>query len=517
MSAEERWLTRRLGVAGWNPLDPVLLAALALEAPVLLVGPHGTAKSMVVEQVAAALGLPFRHYNASLLNYDDLVGIPLPDEDGTGLRFVSTGGAVWGAGFAFFDEISRCRADLANKLFPIIHERRVAGLDLPVLRHRWAAMNPPAPADPDNAEGAGEVYLGSEPLDPALADRFWFVVSVPGWAQLSGEDRRALVLGAGGGSPDAAAVGAAGTAVAASGATHRAAASGATGGANGSGATDAVPWLAALVDEVRAALPALEAALAGRVADYVVDLVNQLGGGGLPQSPRRARLLARAVVGVHAARAALGGVAPGALGDLDDSAEIAVAAALPQTASEVPPSAATIRAAHRHAWEVSGLAVDDAWRRVLEEPDPLERVALGDRLGVGDAVLSRLVTQALASLPSDARRVGAATAMFLALRDRRDLSPSAFGPLAELAHRTLRPRRVTEHVAPGPALETWREISAHLARRREKNGEADALTRAYLLGGFPELWAAHDWRDALRAFQGDLARFSVCAANGGRR
>src|SRR5207302_3208266 len=118
VSADRAGLTGELGVVGWAALDPVLLAALALEAPVLLVGPHGTAKSMVVERVAAALGLPFRHYNASLLNYDDLVGIPLPDEDGTGLRFVSTGGAIWGAGFAFFDEISRCRPALANKLFP---------------------------------------------------------------------------------------------------------------------------------------------------------------------------------------------------------------------------------------------------------------------------------------------------------------------------------------------------------------------------------------------------------------
>ena len=187
MTAVPAALTGRLGVVGWRALDPVLLAALALEAPVLLVGPHGTAKSLVVERVAAALGLPFRHYNASLLNYDDLVGIPLPDEGGTGLRFVSTGGAVWGAGFAFFDEISRCRADLANKLFPIIHERRVAGVDLPALRHRWSAMNPPAPSDPDLAGGGqADVYLGSEPLDPALADRFWFVVAVPGWGQLSG-------------------------------------------------------------------------------------------------------------------------------------------------------------------------------------------------------------------------------------------------------------------------------------------------------------------------------------------
>ena len=475
-------VTKPLGVVGWGELDPVLLAALALEAPVLLVGPHGTAKSLVVERVAAALGLPFRHYNASLLNYDDLVGMPLPDEDGTGLRFVSTGGAVWGAGFAFFDEISRCRADLANKLFPIIHERRVAGVDLPELQHRWAAMNPPAPTDPDGSnDAAAEVYLGSEPLDPALADRFWFVVPVPGWAQLSVDDRRALVVGA---DPVL---------------------SRATTG-----------WLPRLVDAVTAVLPALEAALGGRVADYVVDLVNQLGRGGLPQSPRRARLLARAVIAVHAARAALAGTAPEALHDLDVSAEIAVAAALPQTAGEVPPSPATIRAAHRHAWEVSGLAADDAWRRVLEEPDPLGRVALGDRLGVGDAALSRLVTQALGSLQSDARRVGAATAMFLALRDRRDLAPAAFGPLADLAQRVLRPRRVAEQVAPGPALETWREISAHLARHPATGDEGDALARAYLLGGFPDLWAGHDWRDALAEFRRDLDRFGLTVNEGSR-
>ncbi len=137
-------------------LDPVLLAALALEAPVLLVGEHGTAKTMLVERLAPALGLELRHYNASLLNYDDLVGIPLPDDHG-GLRFVGTPGAVWDAELVFFDEVNRCRPDLQNKLFPIVHERRVAGVALPKLRHRWAAMNPPA-ADDDVLGG----YLGAE-------------------------------------------------------------------------------------------------------------------------------------------------------------------------------------------------------------------------------------------------------------------------------------------------------------------------------------------------------------------
>jgi MoxR-like ATPase len=91
----------RLGIVGWSALEPLVLAALATEAPVLLVGAHGTAKSLLVERLAGALGLVFRHYNASLVSYDDLVGIPLPADTGSGLRFVGTEGAIWGAGFVF--------------------------------------------------------------------------------------------------------------------------------------------------------------------------------------------------------------------------------------------------------------------------------------------------------------------------------------------------------------------------------------------------------------------------------
>ena len=71
-------LAESLDVQGWSHLDAVILAALATCSPVLLVGLHGTAKSFLVERLALALGLSFRHFNASLVNYDDLVGIPLP-------------------------------------------------------------------------------------------------------------------------------------------------------------------------------------------------------------------------------------------------------------------------------------------------------------------------------------------------------------------------------------------------------------------------------------------------------
>ena len=73
---------KRLGLHGLEGLAPILVAALATEEPLLLIGPHGTAKSLLLTRIAAALELPFRHYNASLLNFDDLVGFPLPGKDG---------------------------------------------------------------------------------------------------------------------------------------------------------------------------------------------------------------------------------------------------------------------------------------------------------------------------------------------------------------------------------------------------------------------------------------------------
>src|SRR5262249_17636836 len=154
------------------------LAALASEEPLLLIGRHGCAKSFLLERLARALHLDYRFYNASLINFDDLVGIPVPDEEQQALRYITTPTAIWGAEVVFSDEINRTRPELQNKLFPIIHERRVQGHQLEKLRYRWAAMNPPPPPDEPGQE---ELYLGAEPLDPALADRFAFLIPVPAW------------------------------------------------------------------------------------------------------------------------------------------------------------------------------------------------------------------------------------------------------------------------------------------------------------------------------------------------
>ncbi len=121
-------LLASLGLHGLAHLDAPVLAALASETPMLLIGPHGSAKSALLERLATALRLEHRHYNASLISFDDLVGFPVPDGDG--LRYLRTPATLWGAQSVFLDEISRCRPEVQNKLFSIVHEKRVQGIAL---------------------------------------------------------------------------------------------------------------------------------------------------------------------------------------------------------------------------------------------------------------------------------------------------------------------------------------------------------------------------------------------------
>ncbi|MBL8161286.1 MAG: MoxR family ATPase [Anaerolineae bacterium] len=463
-------ITRSLGIHGWAHLDPVLLAALATQSPLLLVGPHGTAKSLLIERIAAALGLSMRHYNASLLNYDDLVGIPIPEEDGDSLRFIATPSSIWDAEFVFFDEISRCRPDLQNKMFPIIHERRIAGISLGKLQHRWSAMNPPAPEEPDPS-GNQQVtyYLGSEPLDPALADRFPFVVPVPDWKRLSRDDRRQLVSWRN---------------------EH----------INGDAPSEGFS-LEALVNNCVALIPGLEEQYGDWIADYIVMIVDLLERTQLPQSPRRARMLARSVIAIHAARIVL----EGEDAELEDSAEIALSFGLPQNAADVPPTETTVIAVHKQAWEIATLMEDDSWRQVLSELDPVRRIQLADELDFSDDDLSRLITQALGARATEAQRVSLAVALFLTYRQTRNLSPAAWEPLIGLSARVLEPRAMTALVRPGPDMTIGQEIKDWTLTLDDT--PRARLERNFVLCGYPDWWRRESWKEALDRLRADLAAF----------
>lgn len=184
---------RDLGVYGFDHLEPLILASLISEDPILLIGKAGTGKTYLLNSISEALALEHRHYNASLISFDDLIGFPFPAEDKNEVRFLPTPATIWKSESVLIDELSRCKPEIQNKFFSIINEKKIQGIPLETLRYRWAAMNPSG----FDGESGDESYSGSMPLDPALADRFAFIIEVPDWTGLSKCDQEAIVLPAG--------------------------------------------------------------------------------------------------------------------------------------------------------------------------------------------------------------------------------------------------------------------------------------------------------------------------------
>ena len=116
-----------LGAYGFETQEPVILAALTSGDPMLLIGQSGTGKTFLLNSISEALGLAHRHYNASLISFDDLVGFPYPDEARSSVRFLETPATVWGAESVLIDEISRCKPEHQNRLFSLVHGPSLAG------------------------------------------------------------------------------------------------------------------------------------------------------------------------------------------------------------------------------------------------------------------------------------------------------------------------------------------------------------------------------------------------------
>ena len=110
-----------LGVYGYAAVEPVILAALVTGDPLLLIGRAGTGKTFLLNSLSEALGLEHRHYNASLIAFDDLVGFPYPEADGSGIRYLETPATVWQAQSVLVDEINRCKPEHQNRLFSLVH------------------------------------------------------------------------------------------------------------------------------------------------------------------------------------------------------------------------------------------------------------------------------------------------------------------------------------------------------------------------------------------------------------
>jgi len=292
----------RLGVFGFDPLEPLILAALVTEDPLLLIGPSGTGKTFLLNSLSEAMGLEHRHYNASLISFDDLVGFPYPDKDGAGVRFLQTPATVWGAKSVLIDEISRCKPEHQNRLFSLVCERRIQGVPLPDLVYRWAAMNPCS-----SDQGGADDYAGSEALDPALADRFALFIEAPDWSGLSEAERLLVAAPAGEGL------------VTKDGGALR---------------QDVAGW--------KSSFDAGVADCPDDVIRYVTTAVTALNSAGIRISPRRSRFMTR---GLFAASVVTGQLSEGLC-------RLLLQSSLPQVCwGEKPPREAVL-AAHRLAWDV---------------------------------------------------------------------------------------------------------------------------------------------------------------------
>lgn len=331
-----------------------------------------------------------------------------------------------------FDEISRCRPDIQNKLFPIIHERKVQGLTLEGLRYRWAAMNPPSTDDSDNG------YLGSEPLDTALADRFAFIVEMPTWTGLTQSEQLAIIQA------EDRPISPLGTKC----------------------LTDALA-------RTRANLPSICVGMAEGIAAYVRTLVALLAQANIALSPRRAGMLYRSVLAVNAAAMALDPLMPASEASL-----LAVRNALPQRAQGIAVPEVKLLAAHREAWRMANIAPGDPLKAILCISDPVDRL----RLAVATPVLpksefSRVVADALAQLGTGSREAVIVHLFETGAIGR--LNATVAGQAAELYRDIATPPEFTESIyGAAPRFKTWTRIKDLLSRLDSDNPRAHLRANA---------------------------------------
>jgi len=161
------------GVFGYQQYEKPLLTALITEDPILLVGEHGIAKTLLSEKLAQLLGYStdaenkeFQAYDASKSLFEDVVGFPDPKKMKQGyIDYLNSPITIWDKKFILIDEISRANPTMQNKWLEVIRNRRVMGKKIPHLKYIFAAMNPLS-------------YLGANPLDTALADRFAQIITI---------------------------------------------------------------------------------------------------------------------------------------------------------------------------------------------------------------------------------------------------------------------------------------------------------------------------------------------------
>lgn len=173
----------KLGIIGWEGIEPIILGAMLSNKSVLLLGPHGANKTEGAASISKAVygeGSKFVPYDTSLVNADDLLGFLHPEKLRQGeIDYISTPDSIWDAQSCLLDEINRCNPYNAAKFFEIVRCRTINGRPT-ALEFVWAACNPPD-------------RYNTAHMDAAQVSRF-MVLSVPSFAGMNQQSRKAVLL-----------------------------------------------------------------------------------------------------------------------------------------------------------------------------------------------------------------------------------------------------------------------------------------------------------------------------------
>ncbi|GAI08892.1 unnamed protein product [marine sediment metagenome] len=161
-------------VVGWEDIEDVFIANLAMKRPFILVGRHGICKTKVSKEISKIyqndVDSHFRFYDATKDDLISIAGIPIPEQLKKGkLAFSHHDRTIWEAIVIVVDEISRANKDNSNLWLEILEEHTCFGIKLPYETF-IATMNP-------------ETYASTFQLDEALIDRFYAVIPVPEFQQ----------------------------------------------------------------------------------------------------------------------------------------------------------------------------------------------------------------------------------------------------------------------------------------------------------------------------------------------
>jgi hypothetical protein len=109
---------------------PDFLLRVALRRPVFVWGPPGAGKSSLVQQFAAAVGLPCVSLLGSQLAPEDLLGVPQVVDGKT--RFCPPRLIAREEPYCLFlDELNACSHEVQKSFYSLIHERRVGDYVMP--------------------------------------------------------------------------------------------------------------------------------------------------------------------------------------------------------------------------------------------------------------------------------------------------------------------------------------------------------------------------------------------------